>query len=91
MIILLLVMTFSLFANEGEKLFKSKCQFCHGAKGEGSEFVPRLVTLNKIFVAKALRYFKTGKRKSDKMDITFKITLSESKIVSVSEYIQGLK
>ena len=64
----------------------SSCKGCHGKKGEGTEKNgPSLVKLSESQIAKALRDFKSGARKSKKMKPIAK-RLSSSDIANLAAY-----
>ncbi len=51
-------------ADNGEKLYVSKCGACHGGKGWGNEalFTPRLTMLGDAYVLRQVRKFQEGMR-----------------------------
>jgi cytochrome c553 len=65
------------------------CSFCHGEKGEASNPIyPRLAAQNREYLARQLRLFRSGARKSDIMNEQA-ADLSDEDIEALATYFAG--
>ncbi len=74
-------------ADNGEKLYVSKCGACHGGKGWGNEalFTPRLTMLGDAYVLRQVRKFQEGMRGAHEDAIYGKQMAMVAKTVSEHE------
>lgn len=74
-------------ADNGEKLYMSKCGACHGGKGWGNEalFTPRLTMLGDAYVLRQVRKFQEGMRGAHEDAIYGKQMAVVAKTVSEQE------
>ena len=90
-----LALNLSLFAAEGEAIYK-KCAACHGEKADVkyANKVPALTSISKEDRIKALQGYKDGSNDSFGMGKVMQPqakALSDEDIEAVSEYIESLK
>lgn len=70
-------------------LIESRCALCHGVDGESASAIyPRLAAQHPEYVAKQLRDFRDGRRKSDTMGDMAK-DLSDEEIKGLAAYFGG--
>jgi cytochrome c553 len=69
----------------------AQCAACHGANGMATlAEAPNLAGQNEIYLAKALRDFKTGARKNEMMSL-MAAALSDADIENLAAYYQSIK
>lgn len=69
----------------------AQCAACHGANGMATlAEAPNLAGQNEIYLAKALRDFKTGARKNETMSL-MAAALSDADIENMAAYYQSIK
>lgn len=67
-----------------------QCAVCHGAKGIATlPDAPNLAGQNAIYLAKALRDFKSGARKNEMMSL-MSASLSDADIENLAAFYEGL-
>ncbi len=76
-------------AEQGKKKF-TLCTGCHGASAEGRGMYPRLAGQHPSYIAKQLRSFREGKRKSGPMQANA-ANLTDDDINAISAYLGTLK
>jgi cytochrome c553 len=76
-------------ATAGKEKF-AMCQGCHGATAAGNGIFPRLAGQHPAYLAKQLKAFKEGSRKSGPMQ-SMAATLSPEDIKSITAYLGNLK
>ena len=90
-----LALNLSLFAAEGEAIYK-KCAACHGEKADAkyANKVPALTSISKEDRIKALQGYKDGSNNNFGMGKVMHLhakNLSDEDMTAVSEYIDSLK
>ena len=90
-----LALNLSLFAAEGEAIYK-KCAACHGEKADAkyANKVPALTSISKEDRIKALQGYKDGSNNNFGMGKVMQLhakNLSDEDMAAVSEYIDSLK
>lgn len=71
------------------EIIESRCALCHGAGGESASAIyPRLAAQHPAYMAKQLRDFRDGKRKSDAMADMAK-DLTDAEITALAEFFAG--
>ena len=90
-----LALNLSLFAAEGEAIYK-KCAACHGEKADVkyANKVPALTSISKEDRIKALQGYKDGSNNNFGMGKVMQLhakNLSDEDMATVSEYIDSLK
>ena len=72
-----------------QEIVNEACVYCHGEKGEASNPVyPRLAAQNREYLAKQLRLFRSGARKSDIMNEQAK-DLTDADIEALATWFSG--
>lgn len=70
-------------------IIESRCAHCHGSEGESASAIyPRLVAQNAEYVAKQLKDFRDGRRKSEAMSEMAK-DLTDGEIAALAEFFAG--
>ena len=73
------------------EIVASRCALCHGPEGESASAVyPRLAAQHPDYIAKQLKDFRDGRRKSDTMTDMAK-DLKDEEIAGLAEYFSGKK
>ncbi len=73
------------------EIIGSRCALCHGPDGESASAVyPRLAAQHPDYIAKQLKDFRDGRRKSDTMADMAK-DLKDDEIAGLAEYFSGKK
>jgi len=71
------------------EIIASRCALCHGENGESSSTIyPRLAAQHPGYIAKQLKDFRDGRRKSDTMNDMAK-DLQDDDIVGLASYFSG--
>ena len=74
-------------ADNGEKLYNSKCGACHGGRAWGNEalYTPRLTMLGDAYIVRQLRNFQEGMRGTDDGAVYGKQMAASAKLVTEQE------
>ena len=76
-------------ARSAQEIVEQKCHLCHGKEGEASSAIyPRLAGQNLDYLAKQLRNFRDGVRKSDTMN-EMAADLADDEIQALAEYFSA--
>ena len=93
---LMLVMSPSVFAADGEALYASKgCLACHGADGKSpiAPAYPKVVGQSKEYTEQQMKDIKSGARSNGQSAVMKGImaAVSDEEITALSEYLSGLE
>ncbi len=84
--LLVAVVSLSAQGRSAQEIVEQKCHLCHGREGEASSAIyPRLAGQNLDYLAKQLRNFRDGVRKSDTMN-EMAADLTDDEISALAEY-----